>query len=120
MRREAGVSYVKETESRQLGVSSSYERLGHTMFQGSYNLKIADDISISGAIFKRLFKASSEGSDLLFVCFESASDSLMKEYLLYPQKRLHLVPKVYFAPSTCGLKNLGLFAQNNNFLIILL
>jgi hypothetical protein len=97
VRREAGVSYVKETESRQIGVSDFYERLGHTIFQGSYNLKIADDISISGSIFKRLFAASHEGSDLLFVCFESATDSIMKEFLLHPKKRLQLVPKVYFA-----------------------
>lgn len=32
VRREAGVSYVKETESRQLFVSDRYERLGHTVF----------------------------------------------------------------------------------------
>ena len=84
-------------------------------------MKIADDITVSEAIFKRLFtKNGDSGSDLLFSYFESTSDATMKDFILYPQKRLQLVPSVYFAPIGTGLTHLGHFAQNNSYLIIFL
>lgn len=41
VKKEAGISYVKPTESRQLRVGDNYQRLSATTFQCSYSLKPA-------------------------------------------------------------------------------
>lgn len=55
VRKSAGVSYVKPSESRQLRVKHEYEPLAPTVFQCSYNLQMLSDMRPIEYLFDKLF-----------------------------------------------------------------
>jgi len=78
-----GVTYIKKSESKQLHVRDTYEKLGPIAFQGSYGLEVFEG---KGEIYDKLFQTVLKG-DLVVTCFQSANETKMKKYLLKPLRR---------------------------------
>ncbi len=74
VKKMAGVSYVKATESHQLNID--YEPLAHTCFQGSYNVEAAEK---PYHVLENLWQQR-----LAFIYFESPTEKMMKNYILNP------------------------------------
>jgi hypothetical protein len=98
IKRSCGISYVKKTESEQLGVRDrGYDKLPPLVIQGSYTLpktdlhqwidEAATLVQVNNALDRIFFKAEGEGY-LVVTFFESPSVVEMKNYLLKPHKRL--------------------------------
>lgn len=92
--RQAGVSYVKPSESKQLNVD--YEKLAPTCFQGSYGMQTVEEKPYS--IFNSVMN-----SPFCFAYFESPDEQMMKKYILEPDQRIKMLPKVYISPSIVHL-----------------
>lgn len=108
MKRLAGVSYVKASESKQLNVN--YDKLAPICYQGSYNMPTVDVKPYQ--IFESVMN-----NPICFAFFESPDEQTMKQYILNPSQRLTILPTIYIAPS---IKHLGQLCMHNYFIIILM
>jgi hypothetical protein len=89
IKRQSGVSYVVESESKQVNVEKSYKPLGHLVYQGTHSIQqLSDEMvicHIDDIICKQLMKGP-----LLVSVFESPDEDEMKQYLLNPGDRFKL------------------------------
>lgn len=91
IKRQSGVSYVVQTESKQKNVEEKYKRLGHLVFQGSTSLNCITNNIVLDFMRKSInFNLNSNSNLILVSIFESVDEEEMKEYLLYPKKRLSI------------------------------
>ena len=130
VRKEAGISYVKPTESQQIGVSEKYDLLTSTVFQCSYNIKPA---KINTSTLCDLYSELAD-QPLLLAYFESHSEHVFKEFILNPHGRLARLHGVKPLPEcngtltngglyvirSGGLSRLGPFASHESFVVIFL
>lgn len=119
IRRSAGVSYVKKSESKQVNVRANYEKLAPIVIQGSYHLPKSEDPAtddlISQICCETLF---SEGSYLLCSAFESANEVTMKKYLLKPHRRRELCKGNLWLVRANGLNECWRFIKDKYFLCV--
>jgi hypothetical protein len=92
LKRTCGVSYVKHTESKQSNVNHIFETLPPLVYQCSTGKKRLDEYrDFYEFLFHQLFdNKMPEGYFLLGTLVPSDHEDKMKEYLLYPNKRLEL------------------------------
>jgi hypothetical protein len=89
IKRQSGVSYVVETESKQLNVESTYKPLGHLVYQGTHSVQQLNDEIIICHIDDIITKHLMNGP-LLVSIFDSPDEDEMKQYLLKPNERFKL------------------------------
>jgi hypothetical protein len=89
IKRQSGVSYVIETESKQLYVDKSYKPLGHLVYQGTHSVQQLTDENIINHINTIITEDLLKGP-LLISVFESPDEDEMKQYLLKPAERFKL------------------------------
>ncbi len=92
LKRTCGVSYVKHTESKQSNVSHIFETLPPLVYQCSTGTKRLDEFrEFYEFLFDQLFENKMpQGYFLLGSLVPSDHEDKMKEYLLFPNKRLEL------------------------------
>ena len=128
VKKEAGISYVKATESKQHKVGHIYRELAPTVFQCSYNISPSKCKSVIDGLYKNLFGGD---SPLIIAYFESHYEEFFKSFLLNPENRLQSLQNhrndqegrkegIFFADKGTGLMRLGRFCHNEGFLVILL
>ncbi|EAR89307.2 hypothetical protein TTHERM_00371220 (macronuclear) [Tetrahymena thermophila SB210] len=99
LKRSCGVSYVKMPESKQENVSDIYERLPQLVFQCSNGQpKLMEHEYFYEKLYQKIFTSSTQW--LLCTQFESEDECLMRDYLLYPEKRWELCKGKYFVVKT--------------------
>lgn len=92
LKRTCGVSYVKHTESKQMNVNHIFETLPPLVFQCSTGTKRLDEYrEFYEFLFDHLFENKMpQGSYLLGSFVASEHEDKMKEYILFPHKRIEL------------------------------
>ena len=91
IKRRCGVSYVKESESRQLHVEDIFLRLPHLVIQASTSCEVLEEYrEFMKGLFNKLFTNEHCEYSLLLTWFESEDESSMREYILYPEKRFEV------------------------------
>ncbi|KAL4446612.1 hypothetical protein ABPG74_005550 [Tetrahymena malaccensis] len=99
LKRSCGVSYVKMPESKQENVSEIYEKLPQLVFQCSNGQpKLMEHEYFYEKLYQKIFTSSTQW--LLCTYFESEDECLMRDYLLYPEKRWELCKGKYFVVKT--------------------
>ncbi|KAL4496210.1 hypothetical protein ABPG72_012947 [Tetrahymena utriculariae] len=99
LKRSCGVSYVKMPESKQENVSDIYQKLPQLVFQCSNGQpKLMEHEYFYEKLYQKIFTSSTQW--LLCTYFESEDECLMRDYLLYPEKRWQLCKGKYFVVKT--------------------
>eukprot|EP00347_Sterkiella_histriomuscorum_P020874 403336135 len=90
VKRMCGVSYVMESESKQINVDKDYDILPPIVMQGSYNVQqLSDKIQIQ-QVDKILNEMLKSNRTLVVSAFQSQDEAAMKNYLLRNDKRLEI------------------------------
>jgi len=118
LKRTCGVSYVKALESQQLHVEHIFTKLPPLVFQGSTECTRFEEgphEKFIEEVFENVFKEE-PNKYLLVTTMEAEDESLLREYLYYPERRFKLVKgNVYLVKS---LDSLWGFFQNQQFVCI--
>jgi hypothetical protein len=90
LKRVCGVSYVKTSESQQLGVDDVFEKLPPLVFQGSTGFNILDSHEdfIRESFLNIIHDC--EENPLLVTLLDVEDDMIMREYLNFPERRLNI------------------------------
>lgn len=114
IKRQCGVSYIVPTESKQLDVENRYKQLGHLVYQGTHSVNVSNDEAVLKFI-ENIIQTELMNKPLLVTIFESSDEEEMKEYLLFPNKRLGIAKEVFVVES---LDEIWKFAKDRHFLAI--
>ena len=92
IKRCSGVSYVKKSESEQLHVSHIYQKLPNLVIQASISCEYLENKKdLLRQIYKNVFcNQANRDYSLLLAWFEVDDENIMREYLLYPEKRFEI------------------------------
>jgi len=94
IKRRCGVSYVVQSESQQLNVEHKYSKLGHLIYQGTHSVDQIQDEQIIKYI-DNLITTELTNSPVIAVAFESPDEVEMKNFLLFPSKRLEIAKEIF-------------------------
>lgn len=113
------MSYVKKSESKQLHVRSTYDKLAPIVIQGSYHLPKLDSPDSLHSL-SLLTRSTFFSPRSYFICtaFESANEVSMKNYLLKPHKRLEICKNNIWVVKSNGLWDCWKFIKDKYFLCI--
>jgi hypothetical protein len=94
IKRRCGVSYAVHSESQQLNVEQKYSKLGHLIYQGTHSVDQIQDEEIILCI-DNLITTELINSPVVAVAFESPDEVEMKNFLLFPSKRLEIAKEIF-------------------------
>lgn len=121
------MSYVKKSESKQIGVRHrGYEKLGHCSFQGSYSLngflQGTKEYRQIEKIYQGMFEENKNRGIFVVAVFEHEKEQLMKEYLLKPHKRLQILTnnggEIFLLQGENGLRGISPLISDKYFVFI--